>query len=293
MTSALEEHGNFTKVHPTRLKLALLEQFPDFTEEKGRRNRVYLICSKTARKIISEAVQAPEEESRALLLAASILRKAVVEHDSKFSFNGSFPERCEETAVPSKLKYFSRQVLLGPKSSPIDDNSRKVLSVSQITMLNMTPFSRNLKVEPPLSVFLALNIHSQTRSKKLVQLWHDYCLSVTYNTVLTIEARFAKAVADQARLENDVVCSTNSRQHIFTVAALDNLDNNPSYRTATSSFHGTGIMLDGSPSLFVICNCCRKLFVRNLKMETGLFPEAAGVSPQYPSIKPTNRLISK
>ena len=66
MRTKLKERGITKKVNPTRLKQSLLDQFPDFTEEKGTRNRVYLICSKTARKIISEASQSPEEESRAL-----------------------------------------------------------------------------------------------------------------------------------------------------------------------------------------------------------------------------------
>jgi len=44
---------------------------------KGIRDRVFIVYSKTARKIISDATQTPDEEAHTLLMAASILRKAV------------------------------------------------------------------------------------------------------------------------------------------------------------------------------------------------------------------------
>jgi len=138
MRTRLEAHSILVIVNPTRLKLAVMENFPDFTEEKGIRNRVFFLCSKTARNIVSDAIQTPEEKLRKLLLAASILRKAVVDHETKFTFKGSFPEECEESAVPSEIQYFFRHLLEGPKCSLSDNNSRRVLSVSQVAMFNMT-----------------------------------------------------------------------------------------------------------------------------------------------------------
>eukprot|EP00745_Piridium_sociabile_P034702 TRINITY_DN5991_c0_g1_i12.p2 TRINITY_DN5991_c0_g1~~TRINITY_DN5991_c0_g1_i12.p2 ORF type:complete len:424 (-),score=75.51 TRINITY_DN5991_c0_g1_i12:2994-4265(-) len=248
MTERLEQHGIQKTVNRTRLKETVLEHFPNWTEEKGIRDRVFIICSKAARKIISNATQTPDEEARTLLMAASILRKAVLDHDTAFRFDGSFPSGCEESSVPQRMKYFFRQLLAVPKSSPEQENSRKILSVSQVAMLNMNSLSANLNYEPPLAVFLALKLHSQTRSKKLVELLHKYALSVSYKKVLTIEVSFAQAIADKTRNNADIVCPTNLRQHIFTVAALDNLDHNPTSRTASSSFHGTGISIFQFPS---------------------------------------------
>jgi len=51
---------------------------------------------------------------------------------------------------------------------------------------------------------------------------------------------FAQAIANQTRNTDDTVCPTNLRSSIFTVAALDNIDHNPTPRTASSAFHGTG-----------------------------------------------------
>ena len=36
----------------------------------------------------------------------SVLRKAVLNHDTAFKFDGSFPNGCEESAVPQRMKYF-------------------------------------------------------------------------------------------------------------------------------------------------------------------------------------------
>lgn len=248
MTERLEQHGIQKTVNGTRLKDRVLEHFPNLTEEKGIRDRVFIVCSKTARRIISDATQTPDEEARTLLMAASILRKAVFDHDTTFKFDGSFPNGCEESSVPQRIKYFFRQLLAGPKSSPEQENSRKILSVSQLAMLNITSLSTNLNCEPPLAVFLALKLHSETRSKKLVELLHKYALSVSYKKVLSIETRFAQAIADNTRNNADIVCPTNLHHHIFTVAALDNLDHNPTSRTASSSFHGTGISIFQFPS---------------------------------------------
>ncbi len=178
MTERLGQHEICKKVNCTRLKKRVLEHFPHLTEEKGIRNQVFLVCSETTRKIISSASQTPEKEARTLLMAASILRKAVLGHDTAFNFKGLFPEGCEESAVPIRLKYFFRQLLHCPKSSPMQDNPRAVLSMSQLTMLNIISLPANRRCEPPLAVFLALQPHSQTRGKKLVELLHQRCLCV-------------------------------------------------------------------------------------------------------------------
>lgn len=243
MTERLEQYGIQKIVNRTRLKDTILKNFPELREEKGVRDRVFIMCSTTARKIISDSSQTPDEEAHTLLMAASILRNAVLNHETPFTFDGSLPSGCEETSVPQKMKYFFRHLLMGPKSSPDEDNSRQTLSVSQVTMLNMTSLSVNMKCEPPLAVFLALDLHSETRSKKLVNLLHKHNLTISYEKVLSIEARFAQAIAQQTRNNADIVCPTNLRKQIFTVAALDNLDHNPTSRTASSSFHGTGISL--------------------------------------------------
>ncbi len=118
-------------------------------------------------------------------------------------------------------------------------------------MLNTTSLPANRRCESPLAVFLPLQLHSQTRSKKLVELLHQYCLSVSYKRMLTIEIGYAQATAERAHAKADkiIVCHSNLHHKILLVAALDNLDHNPTSRTATSSFHGTGISMFQFPSV--------------------------------------------
>lgn len=87
-----------------------------------------------------------------------------------FRFSVSFPKGCEESSVLQHIKYFFCHLLATAKSSLEQENSWEILSVSQVAMLNMTSLSLNFNCEPPLAVFLALELHSQTRSKKLVKL---------------------------------------------------------------------------------------------------------------------------
>ena len=43
--------------------------------------------------------------------------------------------------------------------------------------------------------------------------------------------------------EENVVCPVDLNKNIFTTAAVDNIDHNPSSATAQGSFHGTAILL--------------------------------------------------
>ena len=46
-------------------------------------------------------------------------------------------------------------------------------------------------------------------------------------------------------LEEGVVCPSILRKRLFTTAAMDNIDHNPTSTTATTSFHGTSISFLG------------------------------------------------
>ena len=102
----------------------------------------------------------------------------------------------------------------------------------------------NLNLQYP---FFRLKMHQETRSRKIVNILHRYDFSVSYDTVLAIIASFSRILCDKAKT-SEIVCPSNLKQHLFTVAALDNLDQNPTSRTATSSFHGTGISIFQFPT---------------------------------------------
>ena len=50
-------------------------------------------------------------------------------------------------------------------------------------------------------------------------------------------------------MSDGVVCTPKMRSGLFTVAAVDNLDYNPSSTTSKDSFHGTDISLMQHPTL--------------------------------------------
>ncbi|KAG0725677.1 hypothetical protein GWK47_038125 [Chionoecetes opilio] len=137
--------------------------------------------------------------------------------------------------------------------------SQACLTASQIILFNckkrarrdkQIPSSRSrhsLEIEPPLPLYIGLNLHTQTRSRKLVTQMHDLGLSVSYDRVPHLENHLATAVCKDMKRKG-VVCPVQLRFQLFTVGALDNIDHNPSSTTATGSFHGTGISLFQFPT---------------------------------------------
>ena len=71
---------------------------------------------------------------------------------------------------------------------------------------------------------------------------HDLGLSVSYDRVLAVSTDLGNAVWRRYQ-EDRVVCPPNLRLQLFTSAAVDNIDHNPSSTTANDSFHSTGISL--------------------------------------------------
>ena len=63
-----------------------------------------------------------------------------------------------------------------------------------------------------------------------------------YDRVLWLSTDMGNTVCNMYELEN-VVCSPTMRVNLFTTAAVDNINHNPSFTTAKHSFHGTSISL--------------------------------------------------
>ena len=85
-------------------------------------------------------------------------------------------------------------------------------------------------------------IHGNTRKRELVDILFHLGLSVSYDRVLDISNDMAIAAAQQYESDG-VVCPLIMRKNLFTTAAVDNLDHNPSSSTSHGAFHGTGISL--------------------------------------------------
>ena len=64
-------------------------------------------------------------------------------------------------------------------------------------------------------------------------------LSITSDIANTVIARYESG---------GVVCPSKLREGLFTTAAVDNIDHNPSSTTSSDSFHGTAISLVQHPT---------------------------------------------
>ena len=69
---------------------------------------------------------------------------------------------------------------------------------------------------------------------------YEHGLAISYDRVLEISAQLGEE-AVRKYVEDGLVCPTVLRRRLFTMAAMDNIDHNPTATTAATSFHGTSI----------------------------------------------------
>ena len=171
-----------------------------------------------------------------------------------FHFNGSFPPGCQQESVPTNLKYLVSMLLNGPNLRDQDSadsgtgswfnslnatDSQTCLTISQTIVFNCkkrgstvaNKSRHSLDYEPPLILYIGMNVHTQTRSKKLITQLCQMGLSVSYDRILQLENQLAISVCEFTK-EIGLVCPIQLRHGLFTVGALDNLDHNPSSTTA-------------------------------------------------------------
>ena len=96
----------------------------------------------------------------------------------------------------------------------------------------------SIQNEPALPLLIGLSIHSQTRKKGIVKFLASQGLSVSYNRVIETEDGITKQLCFHYNLQG-VVCPPTLKDGLFTVAAIDNIDHDPSSSTSQTSFHGT------------------------------------------------------
>lgn len=113
---------------------------------------------------------------------------------------------------------------------------------------------------------------------------HGICIS--YDRVLEISTQLGESVLSQF-LEDGVVCPAVLQKGIFTTSAVDNIDDNPTATTATSSFHGTGISIFQHPLSTDVTNS-RKIEFDNKNPKSkaiSCLPESYTNETSIPEIK--------
>ena len=89
-------------------------------------------------------------------------------------------------------------------------------------------------------------VHTKTRKSELVDNLYEFGLSISYNHVLEISTDLGNTICHHYMIEK-AVCPPELKGGLFTTAAVDNTDHNPSSTSSHDSFHGTGISLFQHP----------------------------------------------
>ncbi|CAH1160137.1 unnamed protein product [Phaedon cochleariae] len=242
------------RIHSTKLKDRILTQINDLRSfRKGRDS--YLVFDSELEDVIQKAYQHKlDDEANILSKAAAIVRKEIKQ--SNVSFPYKFEEGSQQHAVPSSLMSIVSMILYGcniKKRSCSNSQTQPALTISQLLLFNCKSERSNPNVmyhqrirEPPIAVGLGLYIHTHTRQRQILDLMFTLGLCVSYDRVLEISNCIAETLCNKYEQDN-LVCPPNLLKGIFTTAAGDNIDHNPSATTAHTSFHGTGISLFQHP----------------------------------------------
>ena len=92
-----------------------------------------------------------------------------------------------------------------------------------------------------------MKIHAATRNRNLIDTFFSLGICVSYDCLLRLTSDISNRVCEQFTFDG-IVCPPKLHSKLFTTAAVDNIDYNPSSATAKTSFHGTGISLIQHPS---------------------------------------------
>ena len=96
-------------------------------------------------------------------------------------------------------------------------------------------------------MYIGQLLHAETRKRGLVDKLFILGISISYDRILRLSAQIGNSFCQLYRMEQ-VVCPPTLRGKVFTTAAVNNIDHNPSATTANDSFHGTGISLLQHPT---------------------------------------------
>ena len=105
--------------------------------------------------------------------------------------------------------------------------SQPCLTISQLLYYNIKKKSSDSAVkmrhtlvrEPLIPIYIGLNMHQLTRSKKLVQQLYRMGMCISYDRVMEIEEWIATSTCERF-IEDGVVSPACLRKGLFTVGAL-------------------------------------------------------------------------
>ena len=205
----------------------------DMRSEKSGREYV-LVCEGAVGESIRVSCGSSFEDAVANDMVAKSIRRRISK--SAVIFNGEFEESCRQEVIDPLLLSFINNLLYG--TYKIDGpSSQPLLTICQLIVFNMHTANKVTKQtikhqvdkEPPLPVYLAMKVHAQTRKKGLVDMMHSLGLCISYPRLLRISTGLCEVSVKRIE-KHKVTFPPHFRTDLFTTAAYDNLDYNPSSR---------------------------------------------------------------
>lgn len=249
MSDGLSQMGFDNIAHSSRLKDQLLSAILGLRAEKIGRE-IFLFFDDNVKELVANAIESDKNDDDTTLDKAVDILRRQLNAERTVSFSGSLNKTfCAEKTVSKKLVNFFSSLLEGREScSKITEKIAEI--IAQIVLFNCVKRRKNdvsyarhnIDREQPLNIYLGLMIHSETGQRKLVDELNDMGLSISYSRVLDIERVLAVKVCEKY-VQDDCICPPSLTEGIFTTAAIDNIDHNPTSSSANYSFHGTGISL--------------------------------------------------
>lgn len=279
-------------VHTTRLKEQLLFHIPQL-EAHHQGKHVLLAFEKDIGSILGEANK--YNDAIHLAKAAEMIRHDMLQHKTP-PFN-NFDETLEEVVPPSLLAFICMIEHGADIKSQIHHGASKSdLAISQLLLYNC--FARykegshthrhSKNRETPFAVYIGMCLFAKTRKRQLIDMLHENGISISYDRVLEISAHLGESVVTQY-VSDGVVCPPTLKKKLFTTAAVDNIDHNPTATTAKTSFHGTSVSLFQHPDM-EYAGEERQMLKVDSKMKRKTVPELpesfTNVHPAYISGKP-------
>ena len=188
--------------------------------------------------MIKDAVRQRDfsEDARILAKAAGIIRKDMFSHKG-FTFSGSFTKDCQESAVPASLKSLVAMIQTGVNIENTEPwESQPCLTVCQTIFFNAIEWStaksrtgqtRHTKVrEPPLPLYIGLNVYALTRSEILITKLYQTGISVSYQRIVELKDMLSTSISEHFKMDG-CVAPACLRKGAFTIGTLDNIDHNP------------------------------------------------------------------
>ena len=244
----------------TDLKDLILKSFDGYLEERGKGTEARILAFKDELDILAKKAVKERNmgsEMKTIFEAAKLIREDIFHHKG-FTFSGRFPLQCQESSVPSSLKVLASLITQGTSlSDQGKQEPQSSLTSAQILYFNTKKKSaatssgvtrHSLEREPPLPIFIGMLLHKEFRCKKMIKNLYGLGLSVSYHRVKKLQGKMASSLCEIHAREKAVV-PTCLKANTFLVAAVDNIDWNPTSNLSQDAFHGTSISFHQSPSI--------------------------------------------